>query len=194
MNPIRRTLPQRSKGLKQYKSYKTYKKYLRNDFNKRCGYCDADDKYLGSSRAFHVDHFAPKDKFSELETHYSNLVYACPYCNGAKSNYWPSDCPSTSIVGSQGLIDPCDRELDDHLYRDQNGNILSRTALGEFIIKLLNLNLIRHSLLWKLQTFALQIDIINNEIEEQGASHEALLIYRELTKEYLWIRDYLEDH
>ena len=55
MTRLRRVIPKRRAEVKRYASYRQYKGLLREDFNRRCGYCDADDKYVGFSRAFHID-------------------------------------------------------------------------------------------------------------------------------------------
>ena len=39
----------------------SYKKYLIDDFNQRCGYCDAQDYLMGGWRNFHIDHFKPQN-------------------------------------------------------------------------------------------------------------------------------------
>ncbi len=85
MLPFRHVIPIRT-CTKKYARYRYYKAYLREDFNKRCGYCDDRDIICGGIRGFHIDHFRPQKPFSHLENDYNNLVYACPYCNGGKSN------------------------------------------------------------------------------------------------------------
>src|SRR5271154_2101665 len=83
---------------KQYLNYRRYKKYLIVDFSNRCGYCDGHDKWYGGFKNFHIDHFAPKEKFPQLKTVYSNLIYSCPSCNIAKSDFWPSTDENISHV------------------------------------------------------------------------------------------------
>uniref|UniRef100_UPI00403F8105 HNH endonuclease n=1 Tax=Paenibacillus sp. KS-LC4 TaxID=2979727 RepID=UPI00403F8105 len=46
------------------------------------------DKYNGGYIAYHVEHFAPKEKFEHLKYTYDNLRYSCSYCNIFKSNKW----------------------------------------------------------------------------------------------------------
>ncbi|MDP4490045.1 HNH endonuclease [Pseudoalteromonas piscicida] len=186
---LRRKLPQRSEHEKKYKNYKRYKSDLRKDFNQRCGYCDADDMYLGWSSSFHIDHFAPQKKFKHLQTAYSNLVYACRYCNCSKSDYWPSNCPETSVVDNEGIIDPCAEELDMHLERNSKGEIVPLTPLGSFIFDLLNLGLPRHSVLWKLH----KLDTNLNQMDRlSGELNKAQLeVYRALSSEYRRLLSYV---
>jgi len=178
---LRRKVPQRRDGLKQYASHRSYKPYLREDFNKRCGYCDADDKFLGASSAFHVDHFAPQ-RFEERRTDYTNLIYSCRYCNGSKSDYWPSDCPQTSVLKEEGIIDPCEKKYDEHLARNDKGYIFPLTSLGAFIHKLLKLGLARHSVLWKLQHIEANLDKM--DAQKESLSIEQFQIYQKLSSEY----------
>jgi hypothetical protein len=178
---LRRIVPQRRNEIKQYASHRKYKSYLREDFNKRCGYCDADDKFLGASAAFHVDHFAPQ-RFEERKTDYTNLIYSCRYCNGSKSDYWPSDCSRTSVLKEEGVIDPCEAIYDEHLARNEKGYIYPLTNLGGFIHKLLKLGLTRHSVLWKLQHIESNLAKMDDQIRE--LSIEQLQIYQQLSSEY----------
>lgn len=80
------------------------KKHLSADFGHRCAYCDDLDEYGGGYRAYHVEHFAPKEKFPELRYDYDNLLYACPWCNRAKWDIWPSDNSKINVVDSEGLL------------------------------------------------------------------------------------------
>ena len=107
---IRSTLPKKTFTGIVYKTYQTNKKYLAQDFNNRCAYCNDLDKYSGGQRFFHIDHFAPKSLFPSLKFDYDNLMYSCPYCNGAKSNKWPSNSEKVSVVGNIGFLSPCENE------------------------------------------------------------------------------------
>lgn len=185
---LRRVVPQRRKKVKQYASHRSYKPYLREDFNKRCGYCDADDKFLGASAAFHVDHFAPQ-KFEDRKTDYTNLIYSCRYCNGSKSNYWPSDCSQTSVINEEGIIDPCENQYDMHLARDKNGYIYPLTNLGNFIHKLLKLGLTRHSILWKLQH--IESNLVKMEAQITELSKAQLILHAQLSSEFRNLINYI---
>lgn len=149
MPPFRISAPVRTYA-KTLKHYRSYKRYLIVDFSSRCGYCDGSDTWNGGHRTYHIDHFAPKDKFALLENVYSNLIYACPSCNSSKSNKWPSDDAAKNIVADKGFLNPCNDDLNVHFERDNNGNIISVSAIAHDMFKSLNLGLERHSVIWKL--------------------------------------------
>lgn len=139
--PNRREIDQRN-------LYKLYRKEIREDFNNSCGYCDDSDQFLDRI-CFHIDHFAPQDKFPELKTSYKNLIYSCRFCNIKKSNHWISDNPDMGHDNTSGFVDPCTDEYDKHLSRDENGRIIGETPVGQYMVRHLNLNLLRHQLLWR---------------------------------------------
>lgn len=147
---FRRKAPTRSKVAPR-NSYRDYKGELRENFGARCGYCDGLDDYFGGSAGSHIDHFAPRSKFPHLETVYDNLVYSCPFCNRAKSNKWIGDDDAVPNNGTHGFVDPCSLEFDKHLARDAIGRVVPLTQLGEYMVKNLNMRLIRHRFIWQAQ-------------------------------------------
>ena len=150
MQPVRNIVPKRTCS-KTFKSYRKYKLYLQTDFHRRCGYCGDLDVLCGGIRGFQIDHFRPKSclHFKHLENDYSNLVYACPYCNRAKSNDWPAGNSIESALNGQGYIDPCENEYDNHLARREDGSISPQTDVGKYMFEKLKLGLRRHQLAWK---------------------------------------------
>ncbi|WP_320198276.1 HNH endonuclease [Agrobacterium sp. rho-13.3] len=148
--------------------YKDYRDDLRKDFNGNCGYCDDSDERLDKS-LFHIDHFAPKSKFSALETTYSNLVYACRFCNIRKSGHWIGDVATVHHDGEKGFVDPCDAVYDEHLSRGPDGRISGVTILGKYIARRLNLGLLRHEMLWR----ARRTRAIKAQITQIIADHKA---------------------
>lgn len=151
--PFRVASPQRSNP-SESKSYRAYKPQLREDFRMRCGYCDGPDVYVGGLGGSHIDHFAPRSKFPSLENSYGNLVYACPFCNRAKSDTWVGEDPTVPNDGNSGFIDPCGPELEQHLGRNRGGRIVPLTRLGGFLVDNLNLRLARHQFIWQLGRMA----------------------------------------
>lgn len=184
---LRRKVPNRTCG-RTYTQYSSYKEFLRDDFNKRCGYCDITDHILGGKKIFHIDHFAPK-KFANRINDYSNLVYSCPSCNIAKSDDWPMNVSSPSNNGSEGYIDPCDSDYDLHLERELSGQIVAKTAVGSYMYKQLKLYLLKHKYLWMYDILSDQVLRIrkalseSNEINEDTAKLK--IVYEELTDKFM---------
>lgn len=161
---------------KTYANYTSFKPYIREDFNKRCGYCDDLDLFHGGVRGYQIDHFKPHSikRFSTLKEEYSNLVYSCPFCNRAKSNKWED---------TQGFLDPCESEFDNHLARNTKGRLISKTEQGKYIHTNLNFYLKRHELLWMIEKLQKQSIKIDSEIVRLGEGHEKeLIILREFKK------------
>lgn len=177
MSSIKEKKPVRSYSGEMWKTNASNKRRLAEDFNHRCAYCDDIDRFNGEYRAYHVEHFAPKDKFPKLKHDYSNLLYACPYCNGSKSNKWPSNDAKINVVGNKGFLDPCEDEYYQHLHRNEDGSIGYDTDLGEYIYQELNLGLLRHKILFKIGDLNKQIPLLKAKIENdksKGKSTEDL--------------------
>ena len=172
MLSIKKIRPKRSYSGDKWKTNTTNKKYLRIDFNARCAYCDDWDFYNGGKRNYQVEHFAPKEKFPELIYNYSNLLYACPYCNGSKSNKWPSDTTTKNVVGNKGFLDPCEDDYYSNLYRKEDGSIGFTTELGEYIYKELNLGLKRHQVIYRETELNEQLKKLKIVIQDKKSNGE----------------------
>ncbi|AJI53540.1 HNH endonuclease [Francisella philomiragia] len=155
--PIHRIKPKHRANVRKEK-YSKYKSILAQDFHKACGYCGLPDFQFGGTSGFHIDHFAPKKKFPELEDTYTNLIYSCPSCNRRKSDFWPTSDPKKPILNSQGFFNPCEEEFDYHLYRTDDGKIKSETDIGKFIIQRLHLFLRKHEIIWLREEYKLLIE------------------------------------
>jgi uncharacterized protein (TIGR02646 family) len=142
------------------------KKRLAIDFENKCAYCDDHQHYSGGYNAYHVEHFAPKEKFKHLEFVYDNLLYSCPYCNTAKSNKWIGSDEFENIIGNKGFIDPCSEEYNNHLQRNADGSIGFVTELGEYIYKELKLYLKRHQLIYNLEKVRVKKKQLRAKIDE----------------------------
>jgi hypothetical protein len=118
-----------------YIKYQNYKPYLRQEFSAKCVYCCYPDGIKGAD-SFGVDHYRPKSKFPEFETHYPNLFYACNCCNRRKGNFWPT--PAEDQLGSF-VPNPCDHVMFTHM-RYRGAIVEPRTKTGRFAVKLLLLN------------------------------------------------------
>ena len=164
MIEFRFSIPKRTYAKKELKSYRSYKKYLLSDFSNRCGYCDGSDTWQGGFKSYHIDHFAPKDKFPLLENTYTNLIYACPSCNSSKSNKWPSNDSTINIVNDKGYLNPIDDDLNLHFHRNEEGEIFGLTPIGIDMAGSLKLALERHSIIWKLTKLERLINEFKKEI------------------------------
>ena len=148
MPSIHHKKPQRRKVFPKF--LKEYRSKLREDFNERCGYCNAPELYFGGEGCFEIDHFAPKSKFPHLKDDYANLVYSCRPCNRAKGNKWVTPNNHPSHNGSEGFVDPCLSEFDQHLKRNKDGQIKECTPVGKYMKMNLDLGMLRHKAIWKL--------------------------------------------
>jgi len=122
------------------KDWTVHKPDLKEDFHGHCAYCFSLDEYRHTF--FEVDHFIPKTFFEPLGnitvTDYRNLVYACKFCNNKKLAIWPSKSETVYHNGKEGFIDPCTDEIENHLYRTDDGGIMWKTELGKWIFNTLN--------------------------------------------------------
>lgn len=161
---LREKIPIRSYHGERFHTNTTNKKHLAKDFDHRCAYCNDLDTYGGGYVAYHVEHFAPKTKFPDLMYNYDNLLYACPWCNRAKWDYWPSDDPNVNIVGEIGFVDPCTNEFDIHLTRLPDGSIIGTTSLGKYMVKALHLYLRRHAIIHNVDKFDAKVEELKRSI------------------------------
>ena len=146
--------------------------------------------YVGGQAGAHIDHFAPQSKFPALANCYENLVYACSFCNRAKSNKWVGDDPEVPNDGNKGFVDPCDAEFDNHLGRSEEGRIVALTELGRFLVENLNLRLERHQLLWQLNRAEFVLDELQ-KLRQQFSEHDhaymqVLTEIADVLDEYMW--------
>jgi len=189
MTSVRKKIPVRTFDSK-YATYRQYKEPLRNDFNKRCGYCDDVDHHCNGQKGYHIDHFRPKSSFPDLETEYGNLVYSCPYCNSGKGADWPAGDSQETYVDSKGYVDPCLEEYDEHFERRVDGSIKPLSNLGHYMFEKLNLGLRRHQLIHvqgELKELLNQI----HAVLEKNKDSALLNKHFEVTTEYLRLEEQL---
>lgn len=165
MNTFHKIPPTLSTNIKRRSRYGNYKDDLVRDFHHCCGYCDDSDLYIGGKRFYQIDHFAPKSLFAELENEYSNLVYSCPFCNRAKSNKWLGTTSTENIVDNKGFINPHDPDYGNHLKRDNDGKIIPLDTIGEYMYNELNLGLVRHQIIYKLDIIFKKLEDLKGKIK-----------------------------
>lgn len=169
--PTRRTDFTQKKGRKEA---------LREDFNRRCGYCDDPDSYQNAY--YEIDHFVPKKHLKTIsENDYRNLVYACRHCNNAKGDKWPTKDEKKHNNGQEGFIDPCSQTYDEQFERNSRGEIRGMTMLGKYMYKELKLYLTRHAVIWNLERIDAHIQGIENL---SGMTPQLKEMYIELLREY----------
>ena len=151
MYPIKCQLPERSYHGEQWRTMPVNKQHLKTDFHHKCAYCDDLDRYYGGSDNYHVDHFAPKARFRHLQFVYDNLLYSCPFCNRAKSDKWVGRDEYEPVVGEKGFINPCDKEYFSHLERNDSGEIVPTSNVGEFMYTELKFFLDRHRICFMIE-------------------------------------------
>ncbi len=183
-------LPKHRENRKECQEYSSYLKTLTVDFNKRCGYCNDLNSY--KIRSFAIDHFVPRNP-SDFNhpihpNYYYNLVYSCNYCNGAKSNKFPTRNHQQHNDGKIGFVMPTDSKYDDLFCRDSEGTILSKNnnPLANYIIKELNLGNPIHSLMWRLEKLVRLTDIVAQKVKATN-NHELIELQNELFAEYYTI-------
>ncbi|WP_375199891.1 HNH endonuclease [Lysinibacillus sp. RS11] len=185
MGKIHDTKPIRSHTGEVWRTNSSNKKRLAVDFYNKCGYCGDHDIYSGGYNVYHVEHFAPKEKFGELEFTYDNLLYSCPYCNIAKSNKWIGKTSKEAVVGNKGFVDPCTDEYDIHLGRDIDGKIIYKTSLGQYIHEELKLYLKRHEILFNLEKIRMKRKALKEKIEFREKNNQDYkdleIIYKDLS-------------
>ena len=111
------------------KTYQKVRKDLWQMQKGKCCYCEMEVPESGQSA--HIEHYRPKGKpeFEHLTNEWTNLLLACPGCNGAKHNEFPLDA-----AGHPLIIDPSDDDTnpEDHLeyyVNDMNEN--EKPLLGQ---------------------------------------------------------------
>lgn len=169
---IRKSDPVRSEP-RQEANYRRYKTPLKIDFNACCGYCGIHHLYFGSGSGFHIDHFAPKSKFPDLEVTYSNLIYSCSICNIAKSNDWCGNDSDVRIINGTGYIDPCDADYENNFYRDSAGKIkaVKGSDVAKYMHKKLKFGLKRHEIFWLADYFNEVVSRLGNELQKLDNTH-----------------------
>lgn len=155
MPVFRDNTPKRRNITTAVATYSAHKADLQIDFFNRCGYCNAPDSW--KIAYYEVDHFIPykRNKIIFLTikspTDYSNLVYSCRSCNNAKRNKWPTNDQTLPYKNNEGFIDPCDDEYSNHFERNNIGEIVYLSQLGEWIYYALKLYKPQHQIIWQLE-------------------------------------------
>lgn len=175
--------------------YQNYRDDLREDFHTLCCYCGKSELiYATRKRKFTIEHIKPKKKFDELRNTYNNLSFCCDTCNGKKGETWPTD---DELSAGKYFVDVADEEqnYDNHLIRDDFGNIIPLTDTGKYMYNKLGFKYRPLDIIYENTVF----ELINKYFEEQGFEKYSKLISEELgmddcefLKKYREIRNRLQ--
>jgi hypothetical protein len=177
MPVLRKETPQRQKITQKVRDYTEHRDNLREDFDKRCGYCNDPDCFRRAH--YEIDHFIPKkilkknfpikEEYKIKEQEYSNLVYSCHSCNNAKGKQWPTGNMEIHYKNNVGFIDPCNTEYDNQFERNGNGEIIPKTDLGKWMLNALKLWKPEHSIIWHLDELKQSMDDIKKIIADENS-------------------------
>lgn len=186
MSEFRNFTPQRKIINREVNDYHEHRKNLREDFCRRCGYCN--DRDTLKLTYFEIDHFIPKHILTIYkDTDYCNLVYACRSCNNAKRKHWPTNDEKVPHNEVEGWIDPCDKSYNEQFERESNGEIKPKTELGKWMYDHLKLYKPQHAILWNIE----QMDNMIEELEEL-IKHRDFVFKEELLNLYREYRAYIK--
>ncbi|MDB4906285.1 MAG: endonuclease family protein [Gemmatimonadetes bacterium] len=115
-------------------SYKDWKPELAVEGREQCVYCAIPDRRMGGLYVFHVEHFVPKSRDSNLTNEWGNLFYSCPICNVFKGADWPE--PGSPI----SYVDPSKVDYSTILLVQQDASVIGLTTNARYMIERLNLN------------------------------------------------------
>ena len=133
----------------------------------RCEYCHYPQ--IACYAPFHCDHFLPK--YRGGITHFGNLIFACPTCNGAKRlRRIDAADPTTGL--RVPLFNPRIDVWDEHFRWSANGlKILGKTPIGRATVRTLRFNRRGVSVL---RSMLLELGLHNSglEVERNGLRAE----------------------
>jgi hypothetical protein len=160
-----------------------YKPILVEDFHNMCGYCGKNFDVISAEPQ--IDHLIPVDfckkhGHPELKSDYGNLVYSCRVCNRNKWNDWPTQDVDNCHNGDEGYVDPASEEFDNHLMRDQNGNIVPLTKVGEYMCKKFGFNHRLINICWLVVQLHTYLEQVAQKIETQDPDQDTLLKFYRL--------------
>lgn len=105
----------------------------------QCIYCAISEARFGGIRNFHIEHFRPKAKFSELENDINNLYLACAICNVLKCDDWPAEPTTDHSIAAYPDPSVADYNSIFEVSSDSYG-ASSTTIAGTYLVERLLLN------------------------------------------------------
>ena len=116
---------QRRHGPAGYTDYHSYRPWLEDEFAFRCVYC-LKRMVWAPTDIWTVDHLVSRHDAPHLECDYTNLVFACQFCNGQK--------------GPKRVPDPCEVAYGSCLRVEADGSVTALNDFGRRLVKVLRLN------------------------------------------------------
>lgn len=167
-----------------YSDYQKYSNILKEDFQNTCGYCGKDMNII--SCPAQKDHLIPEKECKkhgrlDLISDYNNLVYSCRVCNRNKWDNWPLNNIDNINDGKTGYVDPATSDFDKTLCRNNKGEIISLTDVGNYMYNILNFSNRLTDIWWKISKINKTIDEID-EMLDDDVSDNKLKEYRQLHK------------
>jgi hypothetical protein len=111
------------------RSFALLKKVVRERYHRCCAYCGLSEDFAGGQHCFEVDNFLPKSNRPDLAYDFDNAVYACRHCNALKGDL---------LLPVE--MHPGRTRYADHLAMKNDGDLVSKTSLGQRIILTFGLN------------------------------------------------------
>lgn len=158
-------------------TYKNWKPELRKEGRRQCVYCAIGESLFGGERNFHVEHYRPKSRFSDLTNSFPNLFYCCAICNSFKGSDWPSD-PTTDLSNSS-YPDPSAIDYADFLSVNGAGIVSSSTNSGKYVVERLNLNRAQLQMIRRFIALRDEIRTLTEEVEHAASVCEDVAAMRE---------------
>jgi hypothetical protein len=121
--------------VKPAKDYLEYVEPLRHDFFYSCAYCTITE-HEAETINFNIDHYEPKSLRPDLTNEYSNLMYACRFCNTYKGDLTP---PSEARKAGFRFFRPDQDVYEDH-FEVKDRRLEYKSPVGDFSINFLDLN------------------------------------------------------
>ena len=176
---------------------------LRKYFGIKCVYCEASPI---ATSTFRIDHYRPKKNIKEdimhtgyywLAYEWTNLIQACQFCNGSKSNHFPLKVNSFRVLENTPhaieeayrnptinplsleqrlLLNPELDEVENHFSFNSDGTISSKTDEGNESIK--RYGLLRDDLIISRKKIR---DEYLEDIKQALISYETIILNNPLT-------------
>lgn len=184
----RRHQPRISRGASGFLAYRPC---LRWEFGFSCAFCgihEADFTSAGASEwgVFQIEHFVPEAQYQTLRIDYTNLFYACRFCNQARG--------ATPRISTKGyrLLNPCEVTWADHFQLEQDNIVpIAGDLDASYTVETYDLNDPRKVRLRRLrrETLTARLDFIahatqlEDELLDRAPKEEDSLKYLDLAKQ-----------